>query len=447
MQFRALPRNRFSVCNSQYSRTVDSTSKYTAIQTQASPFANRRVTFIDLLRAYAILMMLQGHFTDTLLGTAYRDPDNPIFATWSFMRGMTAPIFFFASGLIFVFLLMRDKAPFRENVRVKKGLRRGIELIVIGYILRMSFPRLLQFDIYPGLFAVDVLHCIGLALLTLIAVFGLSRLLKTSYPLLLALGGTLVFYFHFDFKNADWSFLPLALENYFTQSNGSVFTPIPWVGYSMLGGVLGYALNRRPQWAFGQILPLALLAVGLLTHYHSSWVLEQLYGATGLENFLAHANFNFLAWRLGHVFIAVAIFIWIAQLWQNIPALLLRIGSETLVTYEVHFVLLYSTWFGIGLSSFWYLSLTPWQTVFGAALFILFFFLLIANIDRIRQYRWPWWREKIGIAVRLAWRWGKEGAEIVQDRAVFAWRAGRVRVVRWYLRRVNQAAYQGPGEE
>ena len=390
--------------------------------------------------------MLQGHFIDTLLAPSFRDLGNPVFSAWSFMRGMTAPIFFFASGLIFVFLLMRDKAPFRENGRVRKGLRRGVELIVIGYILRLSFPQLLTFHIYPALFAVDVLHCIGLSLLSLIAVFGLSRYFRLSYPLLLGLGGALVFYFHFEFKNADWTFLPLALENYFTQSNGSVFTPIPWVGYSMLGGVLGYALNRRPQWAFGQILPLALLASGLFTHYCSSWVLVQLYEATGWQNFLAHANFNFLAWRLGHVFIAVAIFIWIAQLWQNIPKLLLRIGSETLVIYEVHFVLLYSTWFGIGLSTFWYRSLTPWQAAFGAALFIAFFFLLIANIDRIRQYRWPWWREKLSFIANLGWKWGKETAVSVWEKAVFAWRVARVRVVRWYLRRVY-SAYQASGEE
>lgn len=422
--------------------------EHTAAKALSAPFANRRVTFIDLLRAYAILMMLQGHFTDTLLADPFRDLDNPIFATWTFMRGMTAPIFFFASGLIFVFLLMRDKAPFLENVRVKKGLRRGIELIIIGYILRMSFLGLLKFDIYSGLFAVDVLHCIGLALLTLIGVFGISRYLKISYPLLLALGGSLVFYFHFDVKNADWTFLPLALENYFTQSNGSVFTPIPWVGYSMLGGVLGYALNRRPQWAFGQILPLALLAAGLFIHYCSSWILEQLYAVTGLENFLAHAQFNFLAWRLGHVFIAVAIFIWIAQLWQNIPKLLLRIGSETLVIYEVHYVLLYSTWFGIGLSTFWYRSLTPVQTVIGAALFLLFFVLLIANIDRIRQYRWPWWREKLAVAARFGWKWGKEAVVFLGEKAVYYWRVVRVRVVRWYLRRAYPAAYSASsGEE
>ncbi len=397
-------------------------------------FAGRRITFIDLLRAFAILMMLQGHFTDTLLDVSYRDPDNIIYSSWLFMRGMTAPIFFFASGLIFVFLLMRDERPFRDNGRVKKGLRRGAELIVIGYVLRMSFPRLLAFDIYPDMFAVDVLHCIGLALWSLIGVFALSRYLRASYPLLLFIGGSLVFYFHFDFKNADWSFLPLVLENYFSNVNGSVFTPIPWVGYAMLGGVLGYALNRRPQWAFGQLLPLGLLFSGILIHYHSSWSLEQLYEITGLQGFYEHAIFNFLLWRLGHVFIAVALFIWIAQLWENIPRLLLRIGSETLVIYEVHFVLLYGTWLGIGLNTFWYQSLNPGQVFIGALLFEAFFFLLIAHIDTIRQYRWPWWKEKIILFARFAFRYGKIAFSWSRERGVYLWRVSRVVVLRWYRR-------------
>ena len=347
-------------------------------------------------------MMLQGHFTDTLLAIDYRDLENPIYATWSFMRGMTAPIFFFASGLIFVFLLLKNKRPFWENERVQKGARRGFQLIFIGYILRLSFPRLLKGYFYPGMIAVDVLHCIGIALWVLIACYYISDRLKVALPIILSIGAFLVFLFHFDVKETDWNAMPIILSNYFTKANGSVFTPIPWVGYSMLGGVLGYSLNRFPKLAFGHWLPAGLLIVGVLTHHYSYYWLMNLYEWTGIHQFYRHANFNFLLWRLGHVFIAVALFIWIAQLWQRIPALLLRIGSETLVIYEVHFVLLYSTWFGIGLSRYWYRSLTPWQTVIGALLFELFFFILIANIDRIRKYNWSWWKPQLTYGWRFA---------------------------------------------
>jgi hypothetical protein len=348
-------------------------------------------------------MMLQGHFTDTLLAPAYRDLSNPIFATWSFMRGMTAPIFFFASGLIFVFLLLRKNKPFWENERVQKGAKRGFQLILIGYVLRLSFPRLLTGQLYEWLWYVDVLHCIGIALWSLVIAYFISHATRVKMPLVLAIGAFLAFFYYFDFQETDWSLLPVPIANYLTKANGSVFTPIPWVAYAMLGGILGYYLNRFPKLAFGQWLPVGLLITGLLTHFFSFLWLDSLYHWTGIEQFYRHANYNFLLWRLGHVFVAVALFIWIAQLWKNIPPLLLKMGSETLVIYEVHYVLLYSTWFGIGLSRFWSKSLTAWETLAGALLFELFFFILIAHIGRIRAVKDR--LSEAWIKPRLAYSW------------------------------------------
>lgn len=370
--------------------------------------ANRRLMFIDLLRAYAILMMLQGHFVDTVLDSVYRDPTHWAYATWAFMRGMTAPIFFFASGLIFVFLLLRSQKQGLSEERIRKGLVRGFKLILIGYALRLTFPQLLSGYFSLGVLKVDVLHCIGLAIISLLGAFALSRWARLPFPLLLLLGSFLAFFFYFDFKEGDWSALPLFLQNYLTPANGSVFTPVPWIGYAMLGGLLGYSLHHRPHWAYGPGLPIALLAAGLLTDQYSSQWLMMLHDWTGLEQFYRHADYNFLLKRLGHVFVVVAIFIWLAQLWRNIPPLLLRIGSETLVIYEVHFILLYSTWFGVGISYFWRYSLTPLQTIIGALLFLAFFVLLIANIDRIRAYRWVWWHKSVKVHYRrvrvLLWR-------------------------------------------
>ena len=42
----------------------------------------KRLYFIDAIRAFAILMMLQGHFIDTLLAIEYRDANNLAFSTW-----------------------------------------------------------------------------------------------------------------------------------------------------------------------------------------------------------------------------------------------------------------------------------------------------------------------------------------------------------------------------
>ena len=96
--------------------------------------AKDRLQFIDAIRAYAILMMLQGHFVDTMLAYRFRDLENALYSTWFFMRGMTAPIFFTVTGLVFTFLLLRDGRPIKENERIRKGIRRGFFLIFLGYL-------------------------------------------------------------------------------------------------------------------------------------------------------------------------------------------------------------------------------------------------------------------------------------------------------------------------
>jgi hypothetical protein len=343
-------------------------------------------------------MMLQGHFTDTLLGDAFRDPDNLLFSTWKYLRGMTAPLFFFASGLIFTFLLLRDGRPLSANKRVHKGMRRGLQLIVIGYALRLCFPQLLSGYISPNLFRVDVLHCIGLALIGLVAIYAVSRWSRLPYALLLAAAGGLAFFFYFEVRDGQYASFPVVLQNYLIRDHGSVFTPVPWIGYTFLGGTLGTLLHYRPGWAFSHVLPAVLIALGvLMAQYSSNWLMS-LYHGTGVQTFKDHAYFNFLLIRLGHVLVVVALFMWLAQAWRNIPPLLLKIGSETLAIYEVHYILLYSTWFGIGLSALWAHSLTPVQTFIGALTFLAFFVVLIAYIDRIRAI----WRSKSRWAMRLS---------------------------------------------
>ena len=72
------------------------------------------------------------------------------------MRGITAPVFFFSSGLVFTYLLTRKAKPWRENERLYKGIGRGLQLIAIGYLLRINFLALLfKFDIYRWVAGVD----------------------------------------------------------------------------------------------------------------------------------------------------------------------------------------------------------------------------------------------------------------------------------------------------
>ena len=79
-----------------------------------------RLYFIDAVRAFAILMMLQGHFIDTLLAIEFRDTTNTAYHIWQYFRGITAPTFFTISGLIFTYLLMKARDKGNSHERIKK---------------------------------------------------------------------------------------------------------------------------------------------------------------------------------------------------------------------------------------------------------------------------------------------------------------------------------------
>ena len=131
----------------------------------------QRLYFIDAVRAFAILMMLQGHFIDTLIDPVFRNPESIFYNVWSYFRGITAPTFFTISGLIFTYLLLKAKDKGNDRLRVKKGISRGLMLIGIGYLLRIPFLSWFSGHFSLYFLVIDVLQCIGLSLILLIGLY------------------------------------------------------------------------------------------------------------------------------------------------------------------------------------------------------------------------------------------------------------------------------------
>ncbi|MGX1929958.1 heparan-alpha-glucosaminide N-acetyltransferase domain-containing protein [Flagellimonas sp. 2504JD4-2] len=330
-----------------------------------------RLFFIDAMRAWAILMMLQGHFIDGLLEPVFRDKENMVFKIWLYFRGITAPVFFTVSGFIFTYLLIRVPQKGLENPRVKKGIRRGLQLLLIGYLLRMNIFGLLSGSIYNSFYLVDVLHCIGLSILVLIGVylFAAERK-KYLFPALL-LGITIVlFLFEPLYKQWSFAFLPDALANYFTKANGSVFTIIPWLGYATIGGFISILFTRFKD--FKYLYPVAIsiaTIVGLTLIYYSSIGFINLYHFSGLELFKLIESNNYLFIRLGDVFVVFAIFMLFRQFLTN--KTILKVGASTLSIYVIHFIILYGSFTGLGLYRFMHHSLEPTTVILGAIAFMV----------------------------------------------------------------------------
>ncbi len=330
-----------------------------------------RLFFIDAMRAWAILMMLQGHFIDGLLDPVFRDRENIVFTVWLYFRGITAPVFFTVSGFIFTYLLIKVPQKGFENPRVKKGIRRGLQLLLIGYLLRMNLFGIFNGEIYDSFYLVDVLHCIGLSILALIGIYLFSaEKKKYLFPSLL-IGITLVlFLFEPTYKQWSFSFLPDAIANYFTKANGSVFTIIPWLGYATLGGFISILFNRFKDYKYLYDVAISTaLAVGCLLIFTSSDVFLFIHRLTGVQLFADIFFNNYLFIRLGDVLLAFAVFMLFRKFMTN--KTVLSIGASTLSIYVIHFIILYGSFTGLGLYRFFNHIVTPSVVIPTALVFML----------------------------------------------------------------------------
>jgi len=331
---------------------------------------SNRIYFIDAIRAFAILMMLQGHFISSLLAEEFKDKTNFVYNLWEYFRGITAPMFFTITGFVFVFLLMKKGQNGFQNPRVKKGIKRALKLIAWGYFLHFSYTALISGSFGNYFFLINVLQIIGISILLIIGIYLLfSRVSEKAFQYTLLILTVIIFLWERSYAAFNFSFLPDFLANWFTKENGSVFTIFPWFGYVSAGGFMALIFkNNVGRTDFYKWFIYILLITGSVLLFTSSWCLRLIYDLTGIEIFLASANYNYLFSRMGDVLIIFALFAIFRNHFQK--KLVVDLGSRTLSIYIIHFIILYGSLTGIGLSKFFYNSLSPLTAFLGALAFI-----------------------------------------------------------------------------
>ena len=329
---------------------------------------SKRLYFIDIIRAFAIIMMLQGHFIDTLLAIEYRDLNTIPFAIWYYFRGITAPTFFTISGLIFTYLLLRAKEKGDEKKRMRKGIIRGFFLIFVGYLIRSPILQWLSVSFNNYFLVIDVLQCIGLSLILIIILYFLSAKKTTLFSILSVSIGILIFLTEPLYRGLSFENLPIFISNYISKNNGSIFTIIPWFGYIAFGAFLATLFHKnlyKKRFKLKAII--SFFITGILLIFYSSYILSEISKVTNIKLFLDSASYNYLFTRLGNVFIYFAFF-YSLERFLKFP-LILKIGQKTLSIYVIHFIIIYGSFTGVGLKLIGKI-LTPWQAVFGALTFI-----------------------------------------------------------------------------
>ncbi|OGU54477.1 MAG: hypothetical protein A2V66_00940 [Ignavibacteria bacterium RBG_13_36_8] len=337
-------------------------------------------------------MMVQGHTVDSLLSDELRTFDSNFYSIWNTFRGFTAPIFMFTSGVVFTYLLRLNNLPFAENPRVKKGFKRFLLLVTLGYLLRYPTYKVFDFsDVtqqqWLVFFAVDALHLIGFGLLFVLifAYLGEKFGIKDKFIFLL---GTLFFVLLAPFViSVDWSKLvSLPLAAYLYHGTGSFFPLFPWAGYVVAGGILGSYLAKNIDAYSSKKFSYRLFIFGI-SFIGFSVILNQLGDVLPIAGVTWSNRLSLFLYRIGFVLVMNGIMSLIAAKVTDIPKIVRQLGRNTLLIYVIHLIILYGcAWFP-GVYAYYSKSMSLEITLTAVVLMIFIMTGMVLLVEKVKNIR------------------------------------------------------------
>ncbi len=317
-----------------------------------------RLAFLDWTRGLAAVIMLQGHVFHSFTRTDLRNQD--AFILSQFVGGIPPAIFLFLTGVTLAFLMES-----RERQNAAGGARMWASLRRAGYLFALALAFRVQLWIfgYPqtdfsGLFRVDILNCMGLAIVVLspMALFTTMERIRLCAILGVAIAGASPLISALDL-NAVHPYV----RAYFVPST-EFFSFFPWAAFLAFGVSAGSILRAIPkpdldkavQWAAW--MGLALIVAG---QYFAN-IPYSLYSKS--DFWLNSPALVFI--KLGVILLLTGFaFLW--NKYQTGWSWVRQLGTTSLLVYWVHTELVYGRWLG-----YWKESLNTGQTVGLAAVVI-----------------------------------------------------------------------------
>ena len=358
-----------------------------------------RYTFIDLLRGWAIILMIEPHVFNTFLL-----PELKLtgwFGVVSFINGLIAPAFLFVSGFVFEISsgsklddMRKFKLPFW------KKLWRIISIILIGYALHLPYKSLSKIvnkatpDQLQQFFAVDVLQCIGVGLLVLFALRLIIRSDKVYHYTLIILTFFVISISPLFWKIEFANYMHPVFANYFNRLHGSLFPLFSWIGFILIGAIFAkYFLDsarKEKEKKFINGTAITGLIMLLTGHFFYSGLFPG-YLTSIIPNPV------FFVERLGYVLVSASI-CWYYNNWRNVKkSFVLDASRESLLIYWLHLVIIYSViWGRKSFASLIGPTLTLVESI-AATLILMIAMVLVAKA-------WGWTKVKFPkYATKVAW--------------------------------------------
>ena len=343
---------------------------------------SQRLAYLDWVRGIAALIMLQGHVFQSFLRPDLRQGGPYVMS--QFAGGMPPAVFLFLLGVTFAFLM---------DSQEKKGVTPGSRWLAAfqrcGYLFLVAFAFRLQLWLFTfgqnpwtDLLRVDILNCMGLALLVLsvMAIFRTTERIRLCAILGVAIAAASPL-----ISNLDASMMPVLLRNYIVPDH-AFFGFFPWaafVAFGMSAGSILRVLKPEDVPATMQWFGWGGVVLGFAA-YTISGMSPSIYPNS--DFWLNSPALIFI--KTGAILILIAFaWVWNLQLPAGSWSWVRQFGTTSLLVYWVHIELIYGNWLG-----FFKENLGVGGTVVAAALTIVFMLglsLLRTNWAAVKAYLFP----------------------------------------------------------
>jgi uncharacterized membrane protein len=317
------------------------------------PPPKKRIEFIDLLRGWAVIVMIETHvFNATLVPEL---TGSSFFQVLKFINGLVAPSFLFASGMAYAVTTRRKMNDYLSfGWPLFRQIGRLLFIMLIGYSLHI--PKFnyahLRYDAgataWEMFWQADVLQCIAVSLLFLQVMLLLTRSEVRLYRIVTVVAAGIVLatpvMWGIDFRGA----VPPPLAAYLNGREYSLFPLFPWSAFLFAGAIAGHLYLRAKDRAgnagagepVGVMMAHAVrigfgfIAVSFLLHplaalvypYYEYWRISP----------------SFFLLRLGIVLVLCAgLFLYERKKSVSARSFVALMGRESLLVYATHLLLVY----------------------------------------------------------------------------------------------------------
>jgi uncharacterized membrane protein len=335
-----------------------------------------RLAYIDWVRGLAAVIMLQGHAFHSFLRTDLRHEGPYILS--QFVGGMPPAIFLFLTGVTLAFLMSSNERKGLGPVqKVWSAAQRA------GYLFALAFAYRFQMWLFAwpnspwtDLFKVDILNCMGLAILlmSVMSVFRARDRIRLS-----AILGAGIAAASPVVSQIDWSWFPLAVRAYLVPDY-NYFGFFPWAAFLAFGISAGTVLRLLPHDSTDRAMQWTAILGGAL-------ILGGQYFANLPYTIYAKSDFwlngpSLIFIKLGVILVILPLaYLWNEHLAGASWSWVRQFGTTSLLVYWVHIELVYGRWF-----YFWKESLDVAQTTAVAVALIVL--MLLISTARTNWTRW-----------------------------------------------------------